>query len=190
MIALVPRLSLFVTRQLHWRNAVATQKPLVLINGLWLELPAADQCIGDSKDRFTVVMPANQTVAGTTLADITGLSFTLKSLQRYFFHFQVLLSQATAASTNGLGLNYSGLFIQLAASAFMLNTLTGGTYRVQTANNTAMLQAATQAVGVVLPITVEGTITTNAAGTLTLRAQRSAAATTVLLGSGGFLLQV
>jgi hypothetical protein len=142
------------------------------------------------KDSLAVVLGATQTVSTTTLANVAGLSFNLKANASYFFIWQVVISQATSASTNGLAVQYSGTFSRLAANAFMINSLTAGTYRFQTTNSTVMLQAATQAAATTLPITLVGTITTTSAGTLNIQAQRSTATTTILLGSGGHITQV
>jgi hypothetical protein len=169
---------------------MALQRPLVLLNGIVAPLAAADTAYSDGKDRQALVLATTQTVGGTALSSVVGMSFALKANAQYWVSWQVILSQASVASTNGLALSYSSTFSQMAFNAFMINSLTAGTYRVQTTNATAMLMAATQAIGTTLPINIVGTITTTGAGNLIMQAQRSAGVCTVLLGSGGMLVQV
>lgn len=142
------------------------------------------------KDFLSAVLAATFTVAGTTLADVTGQTFTLKANATYRFEFELQLSQAAATGIVGLGINYTGTLVQIAYSANIAAATATTAYRGTSSNNTALTDSAARAIGNSLPARVAGSITTTAAGTLSLRAQRSAGTTTILLGSSGCAYEV
>jgi hypothetical protein len=143
-----------------------------------------------AKDFLSAVLSSTFTVAGTTLADVTGMSWTLKAGTTYRFEFELQLSQATATGIVGLGVNYTGTLVQIAYSANIAAASATVAYRGTSTNNTALTDAAARAIGNSLPARVAGSITTTAAGVLSLRAQRSAGTTTILVGTSGRAYEV
>lgn len=161
---------------------MAIRKPLSLASGQLVEI---------SSDWVQAVeLASTQTVSTTTLADVVGLTFALQAGKTYIFNFCLLITQATATGIVGVGVNYSGTLTRINLSGVLANSATASTFRVATANNTAMVDNAARAIGGPFPCLVTGTLVTIGAGNLTLRAQRSAGTTTMLLGSGGFVTAV
>lgn len=161
---------------------------MVLVGGGLSQLAATDTLF-TGRDLFVVSLASIQTVAGTTLADVAGLSATLKANATYYFEFDVQITQAAAIGIVGLGVNYTGTLTQIAYTANIAATSSTTAYRGTNTNNTALVDAAARAIAASLPARVAGTIVTTGAGVLSLRAQRSAGTTTILVGSGGLIAQ-
>lgn len=130
-------------------------------------------------------------VAGTTLADIGLLQFALTQPGTYSFNFSLLILQTVAVGIVGVGVNYTGTFARLGVNAILATAATAATYRCTQLNNTALTDNAARAVGTAyLPTQVSGSIMVTGAGTLSLRAQRSAGTTTIGAQSSGLLIQL
>lgn len=157
-----------------------TRKPVVLSVGSFAE--GAEEHLLELSSTFTV--------AGTTLADVTGMSVALKAGTTYVFDFGLLITQATATGIVGVSVNYTSTITRIAQGANLSTSATAATNRANVANNTAMVDNAARAVGGPFPTRLFGSITTNGAGTLSLRAQRSAGVTTIIAGSSGQIRQV
>jgi hypothetical protein len=161
-----------------------------LPNGTWA---AGDQPVWngtnyDPRQRVALELASTFTVATTTLADITGLTLALNRAGTFSFAFVIYVAQATAASVNGLAINYTGTVTRINAACNFPATTTTTSLLRQTVNNTVMA-ASSMAAGVTIPVFLSGTIAVSTTGTLSVRAQRATAATTVLLGSGGTVMQ-
>lgn len=166
---------------------MALRKALVLIGGALQELPSADRLTG--QDVLVVELAAPVTVAGTTLADIAGLSLALK-VGTYNFSYELLITQATATGIVGLSANFTGTVTRVAQNAWLGNSATGASFQSNQLNSTALVDSAARAIGGPRPSRLAGSITVSTAGTLSLRAQRSAGVTTVLAGSSGMAVQL
>jgi len=142
------------------------------------------------KPPAAVELASTFTVASTTLADVTGLTFALPGAGTWSFEFELLITQATASSLVGLGINYTGTITRIVYNVWMASTTTVLRYGSGTSNNFAVVDATAHAAGGTLPARVAGSITVSTSGTLALRAQRSAATTTINAGSSGLLVQV
>jgi hypothetical protein len=141
-------------------------------------------------DPAAVELASVFTVVGTTLAAVTGLAFTLKANATYIYAFDLLITQATATGIVGVGVNYSGTLSRIATLGILGNAAATASFQAASANNTALVDSAARAIGGPRPTRVSGSITTTAAGVLTLMAQRSAGVTTILAGSSGMARQI
>lgn len=142
------------------------------------------------KRHVVLEVTSNFPVPAATLGDITGLTTSLLP-GTYYYDFTLHLSQATAVSTNGVGVNLTTAPTRVATGAIVPNAAaTTAAFRQTTAINTALTGPGTQAVGVVVPVMLSGTIVVATTGTFSVRAQRSAAALTILAGSGGSIIQL
>lgn len=132
---------------------------------------------------------AGQTITGTALVDVTGLSFELLPHTHYYYRF--VGGYTSAVSTTGLSLAVNGPaspdWISYAAQIAMTGITAA--FGVGAAYNTAST-APTGGGATMLPFSLEGTISTgDAGGTFTLRAAAEVAGSTVtiLRGSIGIL---
>lgn len=130
------------------------------------------------------------TVGGTTLADISGLSFTIPGAGTYNFEYLLLVTQSSATGIVGVSANFTSTPTRISQNAILANSTIAATYRSNQANNTAMVDNAARAIAGPLPTLVTGSITVAGSGTLSIRAQRSAGVTTIGAGSAGMLIQV
>lgn len=167
---------------------MAIQKPLVEDGAKLSQLAATDRLF-TGQDDLVAELAATATVAGTTLADVAGLSFVLK-VGTYAFSFDLLITQAGSNGIVGVSVNYTGTVTRVAQSAVLASTATSASFRSNQAINTAMVDSANRATGGPFPTRLAGSITVSTPGTLTLRAQRSAGTTTILLGSSGLAIQL
>lgn len=161
-----------------------------LANGTWAvdDVQKWNGSIFTPTQRSVMELASTFTVATTTLADVTGLTLVLNRAGTFSFALVIYVAQATAASVNGLAINYTGTVTRLNAACNFPATATTTSLLRQTVNNTVMA-APSMAAGVTIPVFLSGSIVVSTVGTLSVRAQRATAATTVLLGSGGTVLQ-
>jgi hypothetical protein len=132
---------------------------------------------------------SNQAFTSTSLADVTGLSFPVKTGVRYAFDFRGAFS--AAASTTGLVLAVNGPTLGadgLLASLLIATSTTAVVNGAATAYNTATTGTGSSGT---LPWLVQGSIHAAADGTFTLRAatEVSGSAVTVVTNSYGILWQ-
>lgn len=142
------------------------------------------------RDSRRVRKTGNQTVASTTPADCTDLSFTgLKASTTYIYRF--VLYYDAAATTTGLRItvDYTGTVTETKYGLNAPRTATAATWAAATADD-ASLTASDSVVGTMQAV-IEGCITTNGTGDLNLQIAGDAAANiTVQSGSFGVLEQV
>jgi hypothetical protein len=127
---------------------------------------------------------AGQTITGTALVDVAGLSFELAPNSHYKFRF--VGGYTSAVSTTGLSLAVNGPAAPVWMSFAAQIAMTGSTaaFGVGSAYNTAST-APTGGGATPLPFTLEGTISTgDVGGTFTLRAAAEVAGSTVTILRG------
>lgn len=139
-----------------------------------------------------VLSGAGFTVPGVGLGTVTGLSRTVPRVGTYFVDITLSVAQTVALSTFGCALAFSGTATAVALQANIPNSqTTTPASRVQTSfPPTAMVGAATQAVGVTVGIRICGFVVVSVVGTFDVQAQRSAATTVIGPGSGFSLVQL
>ena len=132
---------------------------------------------------------ATFTVTTTGLADITGLSWSLPRAGTYYFEVTLLMTQATSTSINGVAINLSGTPTRFAQEGILIRTAAAADFRANTTDGTAMVHSVAMAVGGPFAQKISGTVTIPGAQTLTAQAQRATATTTIIAGSGGFVIE-
>lgn len=129
------------------------------------------------------VLTANKTIT-TSLANISGFSWALKSGVRYVVQGALLYNKTTNNGTIGVSLNYSAGITNLMQTAQMSASITGGGDQIlaNTTNNTAMVSNSVTAPGNGAAL-FAGSITPSADGTLNLAAIASTVDALLTAGS-------
>jgi hypothetical protein len=138
--------------------------------------------------RVVLSMTSDFVVPATTLTDITGLTALIQP-GVYYYSFTLGVNQGVATSINGYAVNLSSAPTRISTLATIPDSATTAAFRATNNNGTTLLGNAAQGIGVTVPVTIQGVITVPAAATFAVRAQRASATTTILAGSGGYLIQ-
>lgn len=137
---------------------------------------------GVIKNGSTTRVSSQFNKTNTTLANVTGLSATLENAKTYFFRAQLVFD---ANVTGGHKYAMSGTATASAIRYNIISTCDATLANVITSRQTALNGSAGQAGCAAGVTTIEGYITTSAAGTLTVQFAQNAASGTssILVGS-------
>jgi hypothetical protein len=138
-----------------------------------------------------LVLSSDFTIAGTSLADVTGMTIALAASSTYIFNFELALAQTSTQAQITVAVNYSGTVTKINYNAYFSYADTDSIIALTAqTKNTSLQEGQPRLQGNTLPIRVTGSIITNGSGTLALRAARSAATSVIVAGSCGFVQQV
>jgi len=165
-------------------------------NTTWLDDPATSTPI--SAARLNVIeslLPTNVTLgsdvtnnnaSANTIADITGLSFSVASGVAYRFRFHI--NYTSAATTTGARFSVTGPATPTYLNYRSTYTLTAATETVNSGLNAYDLPAASNATAIVAANTaiIEGYITPSAAGTLIARFASEVSSSAIVAKAGSF----